>query len=350
LTAAFAAGVKAPVVPGRPSALLSTTGFLSGGGGVLSGVVFDPSGAVVPGAQVSLTNVETKEVFDTYSDGTGTYNFESLPAGTFNLRIKAQGFADSDVPMLTLRANDTNRIDQTLSIASVQAEVEVRVEGQLESSERVISVAGGGVIRMPTELLVRAAQLDDLDSVRMALLEKHDANVRDKLTEDSALELAVRNGNREMIQLLLWAKADVNLKDRNGQTVLMMLGEDVTTEIVWDLLNAGAKINQRDNDGETALMAAAQINNVEVLKTLIDAGAKVSGSNNEGVTALMFAAQDGYVNNARALLLAGAEVNVRDKKGKSALTYAEEENHPAVVRLLKAFGAIAFEQTGDKEK
>jgi ankyrin repeat protein len=213
---------------------------------------------------VSLTNVETKEVFDSYSDGTGTYKFESLPAGTFNLKIKAQGFADGDVPMLTLRANDTNRIDQTLSIASVQAEVEVQAEGQLESNERrVIAIAGGAVVRMPTESLVRAAQLDDLETMRLALLEKHDANVRDKLTDDTALELAVRNGNREMIQLLLWAKADVNLKDRNGQTVLMMLGEDVTTEIVWDLLNAGARINQRDNDGETALMAAAQINNVE---------------------------------------------------------------------------------------
>jgi hypothetical protein len=344
LTSAFAAGVKSHVDYDRPTANATTASFLSAGGGVLSGVVFDPNGSGISGAQVSLTNVETNEVLNSYSDGTGTYKFENLPAGTFNLKIKAEGFSDSDVPLLKFRANDTNRIDQTLSIATVQAEVEV--------TERTITLTmGAGVRALPKHPLVKAALEDNIEAVQLALLEKHDSNVRDNTTQETALEYAVRNGNREMIQLLLWAKADVNLKDSNGQTVLMMLDEDATSEIVWDLLNAGAKINLRDSDGETALMAAAQTNNVDVIKTLLDAGAKVNGSNNEGVTALMFAATEGHVNNARALLLAGAEVNVRDKDGKSALDYAEENGHRTVARLLTSFGAIAFgEKAEDKDK
>jgi ankyrin repeat protein len=40
--------------------------------------------------------------------------------------------------------------------------------------------------------------------------------------------------------------------------------------------------------------------------------------------------------------MAGANVNARDKDGKTALMYATENNESAVVRLLKAHGAIEF--------
>lgn len=317
-----------------PTAVAAFATFTSTGGAELTGVVFDPNGAVIQGAHVTLVNVETKDELISFSDGSGTYKFENLPAGTFNLKIQATGFADSDVPFITLRQSDQNRIDQTLSIAAFREEVDV-------VGERMVTM-GAGVVVLPDNVLVKAAYADDLEAMRQVLLEKPDVNVRDERTGSTALEQAVHNSNREMIQLLLWARADVNLKDSSGQTVLMMMGEQSTSEIVWDLLNAGAKINARDNDGETALMAAAQVNNVDVLKTLLDAGAKVNGSNNEGVTTLMLAAASGLVNNVRALLLAGAEINVRDKKGRTALMHAEKDGNQATVRLLKSFGAVEF--------
>ena len=301
----------------------------------LFGFVFDPNGAVVTSASVTLTNAETNESFYSRTAGDGQYKIEGVTPGTYRLTVSSQGFDTSDVPNLVVRAGDNNRIDQTLSIAPIEAEV--TVEG------RASVVMGGMAISLPGDPLIKAVIEDDLEAVQTILLSRSDVNTRDQATNSSALERAVLNGNREIVQVLLWAKADVNARDRDGKTPLMMIGEDTDTEIVWDLINNGAKINLRDDDGDTALISAAEENNVEALKVLLDAGAKVNETNNDGKTALIIAAENGMVHNIRALILAGANVNARDKEGKSALMYAIEGDHKTVIRLLKAHGAIEFE-------
>lgn len=314
------------------SAAVRNQQFSAEGTGKLRGRVLDPNGAAIQFATVTLTNNETKEGRNTGTGTVGEYVFDGLPSGTYSLTIDAQGFATQQVTNIVINADDDNRMDQTLSIAEVTAEVTV------ESTS--FSVGGGAVATvLPSDPLVKAAMQDDLEALNAALTANPDPNVRDKESHTTALEYAVRNGNREMVQVLLWAKADVNAKDEHGQTVLMMLSDNVTSEIVWDLVNAGAKVNLRDKDGDTALISTAEENNIEALKALLDAGAKVDASNNDGETALMKAASNGLVNNIRTLILAGANVNARDKKGKTALMHADGA---AVARLLKAHGAIEF--------
>ena len=323
----------------RISAAGSTNSFVDGGTAALYGVVFDPAGAVIPSATITIVNVENNVVVMTYTDGTGQYRLTGLEPGIYNLKIEAGGFAASDIPRITLRANDNSRMDQTLSIAQIQETVEVRSESVL---------MGGAIIALPSNPLIKAAQDDDIEALKEALINT-DANVRDPRTDSTALEHAVRNGNREMVQLLLWGKADVNARDRSGQTALMMLDEDATTDVVWDLLNAGAKVNLRDNDGDTALSEIAIVNNTEVMKTLLDAGAKVNAVNNEGQSALMKAAAEGLVNNIRVLVQAGADINQQDKSGKTALMYAKEGEHRGAIRLLISLGAIELPEK-EKEK
>ena len=336
---AATATVKPTALPNANEAAFTrrrATQSLTSGGSRLFGYVFDPNGALIAGAQVTLTNSETNEPFYSFTSADGQYQFEGLRPGTYHLKVSSKGFDTSDLPNLSVRVNDNNRIDQTLSIAPVEAEVTVTSE--------TITLGGGAVaVVLPVEPLVKAAMEDDLDAVKTILLSHQDANTRDKGTQHTALDRAIMNGNREMVQVLLWAKADVNGRDGNGETPLMMIGEDTTSEIVWDLINNGAKVNLRDEDGDTALIAVAELENVEALKVLLDAGAKVNGTNNDGQTALMLAAENGKVHNVRALILAGADVNARDKDGKTALMLAKENDEPAVVRLLKAHGAIEFE-------
>lgn len=311
--------------------------FSTDGTGKLRGRVFDPAGAVVAGASVTLTSSDTNEPHYASTNDEGEYLFEGLQPGTYKLKIDSRGFTIQEVTDIVINANDDNRMDQTLTIAPPQGEVTVTAE-----NGRFASGGGAVAIVMPNEPLVKAAAEDDLDALNAALVAKPDPNIRDKETHATALEYAARNGNREVVQVLLWAKVDVNAKNEDGQTALMMLSEKVTTEIFWDLINAGAKVNTRDKDGDTALITIAEENNVEVLKALIEAGAKVDAVNNHGETALMKAAANGLVNNVHALILAGASVNARDKEGKSALTYANDNTEAAVARLLKAHGAIEF--------
>lgn len=297
--------------------------FAGSGGGTLKGTITDSQGAVVAGASVTLTNTTTGDQRRTTTGDDGRYTFTEVEPGTYNLKIEGVAFATSEVTAIEIRATDDNLIDQSLTVR-----------------ERL---AGGLVMLLPGDPLVKAAMLDDLEELKAVLSTKPDPNVRDKETGASALEFAVRNANREMMQALVWAKVDVNARDRDGQTVLMMLNEKVTSEMVWDLIHAGAKVNLRDKDGDTALISAAETNNVDALKALLEAGAKIDAHNESGETALIIAAMNGQVNNVRALIFAGADVNIRDKKGKSALMHANEEGEPAVARLLKAHGAIEFE-------
>jgi hypothetical protein len=307
--------------------------FSTAGTGTLRGRVVDSAGAVVPGALLSLTNTDTNEQRGAATDSNGEFLFDALQPGTYTLKVESLGFAIKQITNIAVKADDDGRMDQTLGIAPMTIELEVSTR----------SLSGGAVaIATPSEPLVKAAMEDDLDAVIAALAAKPNPNVRDKETHTTALEYAVRNGNREMVQLLLSAKADVNARDEYGQTVLMMLSDAATSEIVWDLVNAGAKVNSRDQDGDTALISAAEENNVEALQALIDAGAKVEAVNSDGETALIKAASNGLVHNVRALILAGANVNVRDKTGKTALMYANSNNERAVARLLKAHGAIEF--------
>lgn len=308
-----------------------------GGGAKLFGFVFDPNGAVITSATVILTNSETGESFYSATGGDGQYRIEGVTPGTYRLTINSQGFDSGEVPNLVIRAGDNNRIDQTLSITSTDA------EGTGEGRIIRTFVGGGVAVALPRDPLVKAAMEDDLEAVQTILLSRSDVDKRDPTINSSALERAVLNGNRDMVQVLLWAKADVNARGNNGKTPLMMIGEDTDTEIIWDLINNGAKVNLRDNDGDTALISAAQENNVEALKVLLDAGAKVNETNNEGESALIAAANAGLVHNVRVLILAGANVNARDKEGKSALMHAIEDENKTVVRLLKAHGAIEFE-------
>jgi len=328
--------------PSLPAAVVATAvlneHFSTGGTGTLRGRVFDPNGAVVPLAKLLLTNMFTNDQHETISDGQGDYVFEDLQPGTYALKIQSPGFANLEITNVVVKADDESRMDQTLSIAEITAEVTV---GDTEST-RVISGGGAVAIVMPSDPLVKAAMQDDLEALTVAIAAAPDPNVRDKDAHTTALEYAVRNGNREMVQILLGAKVDVNAKEEHGQTVLMMMSDKVTSELVWDLVNAGAKVNLRDKDGDTALISTAEVSNVEALKALLDAGAKVDLANNDGETALMKAASNGLVNNVRALILAGANVNARDKKGKAAMNYALEANEPAVIRLLKAHGGIEF--------
>ncbi len=298
-------------------------------GGTVTGKITDPNGAVISGAGVSISNNQEKLNFYASTDYTGEFRFTGLASGFYQVKITAPGFTDADTGIF-VEADSETRVDRMLSIAGPEAEV-------LVESDRV-ALMGAIVMVEPGDPFVKAAQDDNLETLT-ALIAGADVNLRDSRSHTTAMEHAVRNGNREMVQLLLARGADVNAQESRGRTVLMMLDDDTTSDLIWDLINGGARLEVEDLDGTTALIEAASSANLEILKTLLDAGAKVAAKNKKGQTALMKAAGSGLVNHVRALVLAGADFNERDADGKNALDYALEDNHLAVARFLRSRGA-----------
>ena len=64
-------------------------------GGTISGIVADPSGAIVPGASLTLRNTATSEQRIATSSGDGVYQFVSLAPGSYELTTTMKGFSTS---------------------------------------------------------------------------------------------------------------------------------------------------------------------------------------------------------------------------------------------------------------
>jgi len=307
----------------------------------IGGTIKDQNGAVIPNATISLSNEEQHVALYASTGFDGQFRVDRLQQGVYQVRVEAPGFAADQTDGVYVQANGEARVDRTLRVATIEETVEV------ESGETV--TMGGVSIVSAEHPFVKAAQEDNLDELT-ALIAGMDVNLRDKRSGTTALEHAVKNANREMVQLLLSAGATVNAKNEAGETVLMMLDDDATSDLMWDLLNAGAKVNLKDKSGTTALMQLAVSNNLDTLKVLLDAGAEVNAKNKQGQTALMLAASEGLVNNVRTLVLAGADINATDEDDMSALAHAAENNHAAVIRFLKSKGAVEIVARGREDQ
>ncbi len=99
--------------------------------GGLQGTVKDPSGAVVPGATVTVatpTLVGTKQIV---TDKAGYYRFANLPPGVYTITVKANGFETLVRKNVNLEVGHLPTIDMTVKLGSVSSVVQVTEEGPM---------------------------------------------------------------------------------------------------------------------------------------------------------------------------------------------------------------------------
>src|SRR5271170_3373765 len=89
------------------------------------GTVTDSTAAVIPNADVTLTNLGTNEKRRTLSNSSGDYSFTLLPVGHYSIAVKATGFATSITKDLSVEAGDHARNDVQLQPGSERMIVEV---------------------------------------------------------------------------------------------------------------------------------------------------------------------------------------------------------------------------------
>jgi hypothetical protein len=96
--------------------------------GDVTGVVTDPSGAAIPGANVALTNVNTNTSQKTTTNAQGSYRFAFIPPGTYKVDAKASGFQAQQTPGVVVTAGQPSTVNLQLMVAGASQTVEV-VEG-----------------------------------------------------------------------------------------------------------------------------------------------------------------------------------------------------------------------------
>ncbi len=96
--------------------------------GTLTGVITDPSGAVVPGVKVTATHVETGTSSNTVASEGGSYTIPALQIGIYRIEFESAGFKKVIRNQVELAAGATLRQDVTLEIGSVGESVQVSAQ------------------------------------------------------------------------------------------------------------------------------------------------------------------------------------------------------------------------------
>ena len=91
----------------------------------LTGVVSDPSGAVVSGAKITLTNADSGDIRTTTTDSAGYYTFSSVPVASYNLTVEAPGFQAFKISGFGLTGGEKRNINAALTVGATNQTVEV---------------------------------------------------------------------------------------------------------------------------------------------------------------------------------------------------------------------------------
>jgi hypothetical protein len=103
--------------------------------GEITGVVTDPSGAVVANATVTVTNPATNFTRKVTTNASGNYSFPALLPGLYNIRAEVEGFRAEARTGVTLEVQQTARIDFQLKVGAVAETVEVAGGAPLLNTE-----------------------------------------------------------------------------------------------------------------------------------------------------------------------------------------------------------------------
>jgi hypothetical protein len=120
--------------------------------GTIAGVVSDPAGAVVAGADVSVTNPATGAVRTAKTSDRGEYAFADLPAGSYDMTIKAPNFKEYVSKGVQLFVSSTTTVNASLTVGSATEQMTVEANAlQVETSSGAVGnvVEGNQVRELP---------------------------------------------------------------------------------------------------------------------------------------------------------------------------------------------------------
>ena len=108
----------------------------------ITGTVTDASGAVVPGAQVVVTDQQTGVANTTQTTGAGQYTVPYLPAGTYTVAVSVSGFVPYRQTGLALATAQTVRVDVSLKVGAVESAIEVAAQAaQIQTDSSTVQGA-----------------------------------------------------------------------------------------------------------------------------------------------------------------------------------------------------------------
>src|SRR5579859_6107473 len=129
--------------------------------GSILGTVHDASGAVIPGATVTLLNTGTSAQRVVTSDAAGNFLFSNIDVGKYSLTITSQGFEKYSLPEIALTARETHRVDAVMQLGAENQTVTVSAAAENVITTEVSNLAetkmGEELVDLPVAIYSRSA-------------------------------------------------------------------------------------------------------------------------------------------------------------------------------------------------
>ena len=187
-------------------------------------------------------------------------------------------------------------------------------------------IADGGVEQMDGEgrnLLHLAALHGQLPMVERLLEEGYAVDETDFEGHTPLID-AILRGHLDIVELLV-LYSEIDFPAETNRTALMFAAQTNAIDSLKVLLDAGADVNIRDKDGNTALILG--VKHADILAMLLAHGAMINVQNKSGVTALWYAAYYGTIRSLHCLLKASSNPELTGEKSIFALEIALERGH-----------------------
>ncbi|OUM65155.1 hypothetical protein PIROE2DRAFT_41972, partial [Piromyces sp. E2] len=140
-------------------------------------------------------------------------------------------------------------------------------------------------------------------------------NEINRVNDNKSIESKKKNNNLIGI--------DINKKDKDGNTPLVIACKENNVELIKELVEAGANVNiSDDNNSDTPLIIMCERENEQMVKYLIEHGAEVNKLNKYGYSALYISCIRENEALVKYLIEKGADLNIKNEFGKTPFIVA----------------------------
>jgi len=153
------------------------------------------------------------------------------------------------------------------------------------------------------------------------------------------LQLAARQGSRDVVTILLAGGADIRALDKGGMSVMHYAAESGDAAVCKLLMARGAEADLVAGGWRTPLHVAAGEGNVAIVRLLLDSGVDAAAGKANTYPPVTMAAFGGHAEVVELLLKRGAELNPKDEHGRTPLAAAVMGAHHDLARKLLTRGA-----------
>jgi len=180
----------------------------------LTGTISDSSGAVVPKANLTLTNSATHAEIHAISNDGGAFNITNLPTGLYTMKVEAKGFQTTTLSGISVDPNIGRRIDVTMKVGDTNESITV------EAAANTVQTESGAVGQLITQEQVKNIQLNGRNPIYLSQLEPGVVRGQSMAAFSFGLDNGINvNGARSQESLLTFDGVPMVRTRSNGTSV-----------------------------------------------------------------------------------------------------------------------------------